>query len=71
MRRNLVKYNIIPPQVPQENLLGEIEEDFAARRMLRNQPVRARWDRTRADATHFYLYSVYKHFFIRTAATKA
>ncbi|XP_034401343.1 ATP-dependent DNA helicase Q4 [Cyclopterus lumpus] len=35
------KETVEPKKVPQENLLGEIEEDFAARRMHRTQPVRA------------------------------
>ncbi|XP_054461672.1 ATP-dependent DNA helicase Q4 [Anoplopoma fimbria] len=30
-----------PKKVPQENLFGEMEEDYAARRMHRTQPVRA------------------------------
>ncbi|XP_029298312.1 LOW QUALITY PROTEIN: ATP-dependent DNA helicase Q4 [Cottoperca gobio] len=31
-----------PKKVPQENLLGEIEEDYKARRMHRTQPVKAK-----------------------------
>ncbi|XP_040909292.1 ATP-dependent DNA helicase Q4 isoform X2 [Toxotes jaculatrix] len=36
------KQTQVPKKVPQENLLGEIEEEFVSKRMYHSQPVRAR-----------------------------
>ena len=42
----LVKYSTFPIQVPQENLFGDLEEEFAARRMHYSQPVKPRYCQT-------------------------
>ncbi|XP_071356791.1 ATP-dependent DNA helicase Q4 isoform X3 [Trachinotus anak] len=36
------KQTKVPKKVPQENLLGEVEEEFVSKRMYHTQPVRAR-----------------------------